>query len=142
MLQRVSDGTLNTFSELLLARLPAAYDNRSWGEIASWLHAAMTSNDYYFVASQNAIGLFQTVQKRLRKSVDIEEIFCLGREMPRDKAEVSEIYFAAYAWGKRLGAQTLDLDNCTDLKKEDFKELFASIGGKIGQELIPYVAIR
>jgi hypothetical protein len=144
MISRVTDSKMEDFAELLIKRLPDAFDGRSWREICTWLRAAMNGNDYYFVASDNAIGMVQKIQKRLRRHVDIEEVFMLGREMPRDTAEVKALYEHAYAWGKNFGAKTFDVGNCSDLPKAEVKVLFEALpfNTKLRIEEIPYLVIK
>ena len=133
MLLRVAPQNLNSFFDLLSEKLPLVYENRTWSQICIWLSRAMTSNDYYFVYTKEAIGLFQKTSCFQRTIPDVEEIFCLGK-----KEECNEIYLAAFEWGKRFGAKFFFVDNCSTFTKEDFKHLFK----KIGEEKRPYVVIE
>jgi hypothetical protein len=137
MINRVNDAVLETFFDILSVRLLEAYDGRTWREICMWLRGAMVGNQHLFIYNEGAIGCFALSSVRQRRSPDVEEIFCLGKSMPKDKDDVIALYRQAYAWGQNNRCNAFYIDNCTDLKKEDFKAFLP----KIGQEILPFARI-
>jgi len=138
MISRVGDQNLSRFVELIRKETQTAYPEKNWPQIRNWLQRAMIGNEYFFVSSQNAIGLFQKVTAFARTIPDLEEIFCLGLEMPRDKEQVFKIYYEALTWASRSECAFMFLGNCSQLDKDDFKLLFHR---KIGQEVRPYTVV-
>jgi hypothetical protein len=137
MLTRVSDGSLDKFQELLQARLKDVYGHKSVHELRSFLRTCVTNNEYYFVCSENAIGLAQKIQTRMHMRPDIEEIFVLLLD-PTAKEEAKEIYRGMYQWGKMQNCKDFLLENLSDLERPEIKEV-------LGQLFIlqtPYVKIK
>jgi len=124
MRRRVTDSILESFNQILTARLPDAFPGRSWHEICNLLRGAMLQNDAQFIASENAIGLFVKFPRRFDLQVDIDEVFCLARDKTLHKSELVDIYKDVSIWGSKFGARKIYVDACTDLVKADFKELF------------------
>lgn len=141
MISRANEASLEKFYDLLIDRLPKTFDGRSWPQVCGVLRSAMSGNNYYFVNSENAIGLAQLVQKGFRQFPDLEEVFMIARNMPRDLEELKALYKGAILWGKSRGARTFDIAYDSDLSQENFTELAKELNAGIKIEKIPYIEI-
>lgn len=122
----------------LLPRVMENYPDHTEGEIMTWLRGCCMSDIFLFVYTDHAVLLAQVQREALCRHPTVKEIFAFCDGKDGDVDEAAYLYSVMYQWAKGIGADEIQLENCTDVPRE----LIRSRLGKLYTNDAMYVPIE
>jgi hypothetical protein len=111
---------LQTKGTWLLGRLKEFYKNSSEIELLSWLRGVMTSDQFLFVHTENAIGLAQITREALSAKPKVKELFVLCASED-DYEQGAYLYSVLRDWAAAVGASEFIVETFTDVPRDMIK---------------------
>jgi hypothetical protein len=123
--RRFSPADLSTHGKWLLPRLITAYPHLNERSAAGWLSSIIFGNEYMVLYHEHAVGVAEIVSSHtLAPKPVVWERFVWAQDKTNEDhiAQAADFYELFHRWAKSIGAETIIVEEMSDVPHEMIKE--------------------